>query len=94
MRGQWRGGGVISTVCEATQNSKKFESNTQVLPSVYRTAGPMSLAVVDLLEKLFPFASPAEPLYFCSRDINLLIGDRQLLNICRMARELVIVSLS
>ena len=31
---------VISPVCEATQNSERFESNTQVLASVYRTAGP------------------------------------------------------
>ena len=38
----------IHPVCEATQNSEKFESNTQVLPSVYRTAGPIPLQPVRL----------------------------------------------
>ena len=30
------------TVCAATQNSEKFEGTTQVLPYVYRTAGPIN----------------------------------------------------
>ena len=33
-------GHYCSPVCEATPNSQKFEGTTQVLPSVYRTAGP------------------------------------------------------
>ena len=32
-RGVW---GLISQVCEVTQYSEKFVSNTQVLPSVHR----------------------------------------------------------
>ena len=28
--------GAIPPVCEATQDSEKFESNTRFLPSVYR----------------------------------------------------------
>ena len=32
--------GNSGEVCEATQNKEKFQSNTQVLPSVYRMAGP------------------------------------------------------
>ena len=39
-------GVICSPVCAAAQNSQKFVSTTQVLPSVYRTAGSNNLGNV------------------------------------------------
>ena len=43
-RGIW-GGTAYSHVCATTQNSEKFESTTQVPPSVYNTVGSKILAM-------------------------------------------------
>ena len=47
------GGKNISPVSEATQNSEKFDSTAQVLPSVYRMAGPITTAFVEFTELMF-----------------------------------------
>ena len=38
----WRGVSIFPPVCTGTQNPENYFSNTYVLPSVNRTAGPKS----------------------------------------------------
>ena len=38
------GGGIFPTVCTGSQNPENYFSNTYVLPSVNRTAGPKSMS--------------------------------------------------
>ena len=39
----WGGGGIFPPVCTGSQNRENYFSNTYVLPSVNRTAGPINL---------------------------------------------------
>ena len=45
------GGGIFPPVCTGSQNPQNYFSNTYVLPSVNRTAGPMTKYDLDVCSK-------------------------------------------
>ena len=48
------GGGIFPPVCTGSQNPENYFSNTYVLPSVNRTAGPKSFPCVTAKFPVFP----------------------------------------
>ena len=49
----WGGGGIFPPVCTGSQNPQNYFSNTYVLPSVNRTAGPIKKIMLLSYCKIF-----------------------------------------
>ena len=65
------GGGIFPPVCTGSQNRENYFSNTYVLPSVNRTAGPITVIAV-LFSTDLDFGAIAQTYYSSTGTTSLV----------------------